>query len=161
MNEEQYEFFWSGPFSQWYPSTFHNAGIKFCTAEQFMMYHKAILFNDKKIASQILKTNNPRQQKALGRKVSNFDENKWNNRARDIVILGNHCKFSQNKDLKKILIDTAPRTLVEASPYDKIWGIGLDETDAKRIPAKSWPGKNWLGLALTKVRNDLINGQEN
>ncbi len=151
-----YEFFWSGPFSQWYPSVFHCDGVKFYTAEQYMMVHKAILFKDLKMINKILKTKNPREQKALGRKVANFDANKWNNKAKEIVERGNYCKFSQNKDLKKILLDTYPKILVEASPYDKIWGIGLNEDDALRTKPENWPGTNWLGIVLTKVRNNIL-----
>lgn len=120
------------------------------------MYHKAILFNDIKIANKILKSESPREQKSLGRKVSNFDINRWNKKAKDVVETGNYCKFTQNNNLKKILLETYPKILVEASPYDKIWGIGLNETDAKRTRPENWPGTNWLGIVLTKVRNKIL-----
>lgn len=159
MNE-QYEFFWSGPFSQWYPSTFIDNDMQFYTAEQFMMYQKAMMFNDLEIAKQIMKTKDPRQQKALGRKVKNFIASEWNKQCRQIVTIGNLRKFSQNEKLKQILFATAPKVLVEASPYDLIWGIGLNAAQAANTPKEFWPGKNWLGLALTHVRDTLLVGQE-
>lgn len=155
MNE-QYYFFWNGPLSQWYSSPFtDNSGIKYCTAEQYMMYQKAIIFDDDYIAKQILKTSNPKEQKALGRKVSNFDASVWNKVAQHVVYEGNYFKFTQNPKLLKFLLDIDNEVFVEASPYDRIWGIGMNETQAKITPANEWNGTNWLGLVLTKLRNNL------
>lgn len=155
MNDK-YVFFHNGPFSQWYPSKFVIDKIKYTCAEQYMMYKKALLFNDLQTANAILKTNQPKQQKALGRKVKNFNEQKWNNEAKNIVYNGNKAKFTQNKDLNKLLQETLGLILVEASPTDRIWGIGLGKDDPNRFDETKWLGKNWLGYTLTKVRIDLF-----
>lgn len=154
---EKYTFFWSGPFSQWAKSKFVIDGQTFNTAEQYMMYSKAQLFGDDEIATKIMATSNPRVQKALGRQVRDFDAQAWQIAAIDVVYKGNHAKFIQNPELLKVLLATEGTTLVEASPYDKIWGIGLDEAAAKRTPADRWPGTNLLGLVLTQLREDIIN----
>ncbi|RWZ87234.1 MAG: NADAR family protein [Hydrotalea sp. AMD] len=154
MNEN-YTFFWSGIFSQWYPSQFTINGITFSCAEQWMMYSKAKLFGDEETAQQILETINPKKQKELGRQVKNFDPIIWNNIARILVYQGNYAKFSQNAVLFEQLMNTDDTTLVEASPYDQVWGIGLGEEQAKITPPNLWRGKNWLGEVLTKLKNDL------
>lgn len=156
MNE-QYLFFWNGPFSQWYRSKFVAEGIEFCTAEQYMMYQKAVLFSDWRIADEILLTKEPKEQKALGRKVFGFDPEIWNAHARDIVTTGNYAKFTQNERLKGIILDSGDKILVEASPYDKIWGIGLDVETAKVTPVDQWKGTNWLGECLMQVRYMIKN----
>ena len=152
----EYTYFWSGPFSQWYPSEFTIYDRKFNCAEQYMMYKKAMLFDDTAIAAKIMQSNDPRTQKALGRKVKNFDPEIWNDVCKQIVFDGNYAKFSQNTNLRYTLFSTSPTILVEASPYDAIWGIGLNEAMARRTPANEWPGTNWLGLTLTAVRDKLI-----
>ena len=153
---KEYTFFWSGPFSQWYPSKFTVGELTFNCAEQFMMYSKATFFGDKETAELIMQSTNPKEQKALGRKVKNFDAEKWNDVAKAFVYTGNMEKFNQNPKLKQILLDTDGTTLVEASPYDKIWGIGLDEKTAKVTPVEKWPGTNWLGEVLTSLRINII-----
>jgi len=154
----KYTFFWSGPFSQWAKSPFELEGKRFNTAEQYMMYSKAKLFGDDEIADKIMATSNPRVQKMLGRQVRDFDAEVWQIAAVDVVYKGNLAKFTQNPQLMKQLLATEGTVLVEASPYDKIWGIGLNEEDAKRTPPDRWPGTNLLGLVLTQVREDLITG---
>jgi ribA/ribD-fused uncharacterized protein len=148
-------FFWSGWPSQWYPADFTIEGVEYGCAEQFMMAEKARLFDDREALRQILATDSPREQKALGRKVQGFDESRWNSTCRDIVYRGNLAKFSQNPDLKELLLATGSKTLAEASPTDRIWGIGL-AADDRRVTVKSaWRGKNWLGEALMRVRAEL------
>lgn len=156
MEDEKFTFFWSGPFSQWTTSAFVINGIKYNCAEQFMMHMKALHFGDKKTAAKIMKASHPREQKALGREVNPFNEQEWNNVARDYVFKGNYAKFVQNPDLLKILLDTVGTTLVEASPKDKIWGIGLAEDHPSAKRRETWCGKNWLGETLTKVRQYII-----
>lgn len=146
--------FYGGPFSQWYPSTFEIDGVLYNTAEQFMMAMKADYFGDHETKEKILATNNPSEQKALGRQVSNFDKEAWDAVSRGYVYQANMAKFSIEK-LKKILLDTEDRELVEASPYDKIWGIGLGVDDPKSLDKTQWRGTNWLGEVLMKVRKDL------
>lgn len=159
MNEK-YTFFWSGPFSQWAKSKFTINGREFVTAEQYMMYQKAYTFQDFEIAERIMQTSNARVQKDLGRQVRGFDAEAWSAVAQEIVYEGNYAKFTQNPKLLEQLLATEGTILVEASPHDKIWGIGMDEDTAKRVPASMWPGTNWLGLALTDVRETII-GQQN
>ena len=157
---EKFTFFWGGPFFQWHPCKFKayvNAILtEFNCAEQYMMYRKAIMFNDMETAKAILASSNPKEQKSLGRLVKNFDQDAWHAEARNVVYLGNYNKFKQNSALLKTLLDTGDSTLVEASPVDKIWGIGLHADDPRAKNRKQWRGTNWLGEVLTKVRNDII-----
>ena len=159
-NKTDYFFFWGGVFSQWYKSNFTLEGITFNTAEQYMMYKKALLFEDIEIANQILKCNDPKKQKELGRKVKNFNMAMWNEHCLQYVFRGNHAKFDQNKRLYDMLMNTTPALLVEASAFDKIWGIGLDEKTASKTPESEWPGTNWLGKTLTNVRDHFLNEEE-
>ncbi len=152
---DNYTFFWSGPFSQWYKSSFVINGVKFNCAEQFMMYSKATLFGDTDTAAKIMQTSNPKEQKDLGRQVSNYVDPIWNNIAGVLVYQGNMAKFTQDLELHEILLATGDTLLVEASSLDAIWGIGLDEVAARSISPDEWPGKNWLGKAITQVRKDL------
>ena len=155
MITENYVFFWGGICSQWYPSEFTLEGEKFTSAEQYMMWKKAKLFNDEDVANEIMKTNNPREQKSLGRKVRGFDKYKWEQVCRDYVYEGNYAKFTQNQELKDELLTYGDREIVEASPEDRIWGIGLHETDPNILDKSKWNGTNWLGETIMKVRNEL------
>lgn len=151
---DQLVLFYGGPFSQWYPHTFDVDGIKYRTAEQYMMAMKADYFGDDAAYEAIMRTADPKEQKAIGRTVKNFDAEAWGAVSRGFVYTANMSKFSDPR-LKKILKDTGDRELVEASPYDKIWGIGLGETDPKALDKSQWRGTNWLGEVLMKVRADL------
>jgi ribA/ribD-fused uncharacterized protein len=117
-----------------------------------MMYRKAVLFEDAESAALILKSKNPREQKELGRNVKHFDVDIWNKNARNIVYLGNKAKFSQNETLLNFLLQTENALIVEASPSDTIWGIGLAEDDPNRFDRSKWRGTNWLGEILTELR---------
>ena len=119
------------------------------------MYYKAIEFGDQKIADKIALEPEPRMQKALGREVKGFDGKKWNAKREKIVEDGNWWKFTQSKegDLRKMLLETGDRLLVEASPYDRIWGVGYGATKAEANRDK-W-GENLLGKALMRVRDRL------
>jgi ribA/ribD-fused uncharacterized protein len=117
-----------------------------------MMAEKARFFGDTETADMIMETEDPSQQKKLGRIVSPFDPDKWNEVAREIVKKGNKAKFDQMPDAKEALMATRGTLLVEASPYDKIWGIGLSAFDAKC--GKAWRGLNWLGEVLTQIRDE-------
>ncbi|KAK3107430.1 hypothetical protein FSP39_014394 [Pinctada imbricata] len=155
---EQYEFFWSSdsPFSQWYFADMTIDGLTFNCAEQYMMYKKAVLMGDDNIASQILEERNPRAQKYLGRRVQNWNQLLWDKHCIDIVKKGNLEKFKQNKYLRRKLMSTFPKTLVEASPYDSIWGIGLHKSDKRAQHKQFWRGTNFLGYILTDIRNYLF-----
>lgn len=119
------------------------------------MYQKAILFNDQEVANMIALEPAPKQQRALGRKVKGFVNKKWNAKREKIVEDGNWWKFTQSKedDLKKLLLETGDRLLVEASPYDRIWGVGYSAAKAEANQG-SW-GENLLGKALMRVRDRL------
>jgi ribA/ribD-fused uncharacterized protein len=151
----EFTFFWSGPFSQWYPCKFEISGFMYNCAEQYMMEQKALLFGDHAAAARIRLAKKPREQKAIGRTVEHFEPGRWGTHARDIVYAGNWAKFSQNDDLKAKLLKTGGTILVEASPKDRIWGIGLGEHDPRALVQSTWRGSNWLGQVLTAVRDDI------
>ncbi|MFM7403166.1 MAG: NADAR family protein [Erythrobacter sp.] len=153
---ERFTYFWSGPFSQWHPSPFMLDGVLYNTAEQFMMAEKARLFDDEEIRARILAAEHPRDQKALGRRVSGFDPERWNASAKAIVFRGNRAKFTTHEDLLAELFVTAGTTLVEASPLDTIWGIGLAADNPDAGDRKKWRGTNWLGEVLTDLRELLL-----
>jgi ribA/ribD-fused uncharacterized protein len=153
-----YTFFFreASPFSQWYRCAFTVGGVTFNCAEQYMMHGKALLFGDRGVAAQILASTQPRQHKALGRKVTPFDAAAWNREREAIVLAGNRAKFTQNAEILELLLATRGTTLVEASPYDKIWGIGLAASDPRAQDAATWKGQNLLGKILTTLRDELI-----
>lgn len=154
---ENYYFFWNEtPFSQWAKSKFVIDDIIYNCAEQYMMACKARMFGDRDKEISIMEATHPREQKQLGRQVKGFHSDRWNHVARDVVYEGNKAKFIQNKKMKEQLFETYPKILVEASPYDKIWGIGLNAKDAQNTSPDEWPGLNWLGQVLTELRNDLM-----
>lgn len=153
---EQFTFFWSGPFSQWHPSPFTLEGLPYGCAEQWMMAEKARLFGDSETAALIMANADPATQKRLGRAVRGFDNAVWLAKAPEIVLKGSLAKYGQNPDLKAILLATAGTTLVEASPHDRLWGIGLTATDPRAADRATWLGKNWLGAVLTRVRDHLL-----
>jgi ribA/ribD-fused uncharacterized protein len=165
-NKVKYVFFWghqkpkSGVsktcFSQWYESEFEIDGIKYKTAEHYMMAEKARLFGDTEIESKIVQALEPGEVKRLGRAVSNFDEEIWEDKRFEIVVCGNMAKFGQSHELQQYLFNTEDRVLVEASPVDNIWGIGLAVDDPRAENPNSWRGINLLGFALMEVRNRLI-----
>lgn len=158
---KDYVFFYTGKFSQFYPSTFKGTILDdekeytFNCAEQYMMASKAKLFKDEITFEKIMKESEPRKIKSLGRKVKGFNEEKWNEHRLDIVSRGNYFKFSQDEQLKKALLDTGDRELVEASPSDTIWGVGLYENDDKILSPENWRGLNLLGKALVNAREKI------
>ena len=141
--------------SQWYDTAFEVAGVKYHTAEQYMMAQKALLFNDAEVYDEIMAADNPRDYKKLGRKIRNFDGKVWDTKKYEIVVEGNKAKFSQNDELKEFLLSTGDAILVEASPYDRIWGIGLYPAQAAKGTVDQWRGLNLLGCALMEVRDWL------
>ncbi|AID17221.1 DUF1768 domain containing protein [Listeria phage LMTA-94] len=165
---DKYTFFWGkeSPFSNWHPSIFSleykqegketNKSVMFHNAEQAFMYEKARLFKDELVASQILSVPNgdPKTVKSLGRKVRGFNEATWDDNKEAIVFIILMAKFSQNKNLKAKLEATKGTTLVEASPYDTIWGVGLRESDPRILNKDLWRGSNLLGKTLQRVRDN-------
>lgn len=159
-----YIYFWSekdkkyGYLSQWYTSVFEEKdGTKYNCTEQYMMAKKAILFNkngdNDKIIGEIMECTSPKRMKALGRKVKNYDEKIWEKNRIYIVFNGNLLKFTQNQDLLTELLKTNDAILAEASPYDKIWGIGVKSK--KNLTCDDWKGLNLLGNVLMNVRESL------
>ncbi|MHA2279915.1 MAG: NADAR family protein [Promethearchaeota archaeon] len=149
--------FWGGPFSQWYPSLFEVEGIKYNCAEQYMMAKKAELFGDEEALLKIMTSANPEEQKRIGRTVENFVENQWDVVAKDIVFRGNMAKFAQNPGLRAYMLAAGDQEIVEASPEDTIWGIGLFAEDPDACDKTKWKGTNWLGEVLMSVRDVLRN----
>ena len=149
-------------FSQWWKSAFTVENETYKTAEHWMMAEKAKLFNDEEIRQKILLINHPDHAKKLGRQVKNFDSKIWDEKKYEIVVEGNYHKFSQDKGLKEFLLETKKRILVEASPVDRIWGIGLHQDSDKAMNPNLWKGENLLGFALMEVRDRLnkINNNE-
>lgn len=164
----EYEYFWTtvSPFSQFHRKSFIVNDIEFTCAEQYMMYSKAMHFKDYEIAEKILaipypegtEYTTPKQYKALGRQVKNFNDLEWARASLQYVYRGNAAKFTQDNEYCDILCSTHPKILVEASPYDKIWGIGLKETDPRAASPANWNGQNKLGFILTQLREDIIDG---
>eukprot|EP00163_Fabomonas_tropica_P016319 TRINITY_DN29310_c0_g1_i1.p1 TRINITY_DN29310_c0_g1~~TRINITY_DN29310_c0_g1_i1.p1 ORF type:complete len:200 (+),score=46.34 TRINITY_DN29310_c0_g1_i1:130-729(+) len=129
----------------------------FRCAEQFMMMGKAYLMHDEEIIPEFLKHEmNPKKQKALGRKVQNFDGDVWDKYCRDIVTFASYFKFSQDDMLKEKLISTEGVYLVEASPMDRIWGVGLKFDNPRIFNRTQWKGKNYLGECLMQARDVII-----
>jgi ribA/ribD-fused uncharacterized protein len=167
ITNEAFEFFWetNSPFSQWHRCSFHSkllfpiAGfdeeLSFSSAEQFMMVHKALLFNDVETAKKIMMTRNVREQKSFGRQVSAFNAAEWDRAKVMVVHEGNKSKFQQNLDLHRVLLATKGKTLVEAAPDDTVWGIGLLRTDPRAQKRETWLGTNFLGHVLTALRIEL------
>mgnify|MGYP002634293050 CR=1 FL=1 len=138
--------------SQWFEAPFIIDGEDYPTAEHYMMASKAALFGDDALLETILDSETPGEAKALGRKVRGFDHGVWEAHRIEIVVAGNVAKFSQNPGLLSFLLNTRERVLVEASPKDRIWGIGLSEHDEDAYQPQQWRGLNLLGFALMEAR---------
>ena len=145
----------NGYLSNWYLSDFIVDEIKFTSMEQYMMYQKAMCFNDNDIAAQILETNDVAQIKALGRLVHNYNDHHWNGVRQVVIYEGLIAKFSQNEELLDKLISTGNTLLAECAVKDRIWGIGLSMTDPDRFDRTKWNGTNLLGYALMMVRDKI------
>lgn len=146
-----YKFFWKqSVFSNWYMCDFVIDGITFNCVEQYMMYKKAELFNDFENMQNILDSNNPKDIKYYGRSVKNYINSEWANIRYDIVKRGNFEKYNQNPNLLTSLLKYKDCIFVEASPFDRLWGIGFDEQNAMKN-ISNW-GQNLLG----KILNDIL-----
>jgi ribA/ribD-fused uncharacterized protein len=166
-----YLFFWGhqpradgspgpGCLSQWWPASFRVEGTTYRSAEQFMMAAKARLFGDTDSERRILAVQDPAEAKALGREVRGFDEKTWEVHRFEIVVAAGMAKFADNRDLGAYLRSTSGRVLVEASPRDRVWGIGLSASDERARDPTRWRGLNLLGFALMEVRARLAAREE-
>jgi len=153
---EQFTFFYGGIGSQWHPSKFVIDNVEYNCGEQYMMSEKARLFGDEDALEIIMGSKNPKIQKAAGRLVKNFDNKVWEANRKAIVYRGNYAKFTQNPSMLEWLLSSHGSTLVEASPWDKIWGIGLTASDPRAQNRATWQGSNDLGKIETQLREDLI-----
>ncbi|XP_064635250.1 uncharacterized protein LOC135492621 isoform X2 [Lineus longissimus] len=157
-SQEKYTLFFGkdSPFSQHYPCNFKIGSVTYNCAEQYMMHQKAVVFGDQDMAKKILATTDPKQQKKYGRKVQNFIKDVWNQKSLEVVKEASMAKFSQDALLSQALRDTEGTVLVECSPRDRLWGIGLGKNNPKAHVKKNWRGKNLLGYVLTEVRDALL-----
>jgi ribA/ribD-fused uncharacterized protein len=151
--EKEYVFFWGGLYSNWYRSKFTIDNVEYNCSEQYMMQQKALLFNDIESAKAIMATDNPREQKRIGRKIKNYDQKKWDDVKFETVKKGCRAKFEQNHLLKRQIILDRGKHIVEASPEDRVWGIGFDEDNALANIDK-W-GENLLGKLLMELSEEL------
>ena len=142
-------------FSQWFPAPFEIDGIRYETTEHYMMAEKARCFGDMEMEEKIISTVHPKQAKAFGRAVKNFDPKVWNEEGFRAVVRGNIAKFQQNEEMGDFLLDTNSRIIVEASPRDRIWGIGMGQSNPQVENPNFWKGKNLLGYALMETRQAL------
>ena len=149
--------FWKppSPFGQWTASPFTVDDVDYVCAEQYMMAEKARLFGDAAMEKRIMGTSSPRAQRKLGRRVVGFQDSLWIEKRCDIVFKGNVAKFTQNEDFFTRLMETGSRTLVEASPMDRIWGIGIKANEERAYHPDRWKGMNLLGKVLMEVREHL------
>lgn len=160
MNYEKYNgnfaFFYGGPFSQWASCAFTVDSVEYNCAEQYMMATKARLFGDWLALEAIMATTNPSAQKAVGRRVKGFKREVWDMVSRDVVRTATLAKFTSTVELYEYLLNTEGEYLVEASPTDTIWGIGMGEHEEGLMDPANWKGTNWLGEVLVEVREWLI-----
>lgn len=157
MSMSKFTFFWESdsPFSNWYPQSFDHEGKRYNCSEQYMMYKKAMLFKDTDVAEMIMEQAHPRKQKFLGRQVRGFDQEVWMAKCQDIMVPALVSKFTQDTYSLNCMLDSVGTTIVEASPYDKVWGIGMTKDDPRATNPTQWDGLNLLGVVLMKAR-DII-----
>jgi ribA/ribD-fused uncharacterized protein len=157
----KFVFFWKpddarvGFLSNWSRSSFELEGERFANVEQYVMWRKATTFGDSVTAARILESGNPARVKALGRQVRAFDDAVWHTARVSAAFDGNAAKYGQSTDLRDRLLETRGRILAEASPHDRIWGIGLDVEDPRCRTVARWRGENVLGFVLMAVRDTL------
>lgn len=153
----EYNFFWGGYLSNWFESSFIVDNVYYWCTEQYMMAKKAELFGDFEIQEEIMKSLSQKEIKGLGRQIRNFNDDIWDKNKIKIVFEGNYAKYKSNPKLKSYLINQRNKILVEASPYDNIWGIGLSKNDLPLIEnPNNWKGTNLLGFILMDVRDKII-----
>jgi len=162
MITEKYFFFWKHRLSQWHIVNFTVNGVVFNCCEMYMMYHKALLMGDSEAAEEILREKNPSNHQKLGRQIKNFNQELWDMNKYCIVLGGNLARFMQSPPCRELLLATGDKILVEASPYDKVWGVALSADNPDILDETKWRGENLLGKVLTQVREvikqDILSG---
>lgn len=141
-------------FSNFHPSRYEYSGTTFRCVEQGYQYHKAMMFGDTETAKLILEANNPYECKRLGRIIKGFDESTWDKAKRVVMLTHLNCKFSQNNNLKNVLLNTGTRVIVEASSKDLYWGVGFKPDDPLILDANNWTGENYMGRLLSLLRSE-------
>lgn len=156
--KSDFVFFWkkNDIYSNWHPCKFTMGDVEFSSSEQAFMCEKALFFEDEDADAKILATKDPREQKAIGRTIKNFNTDQWIKVSKSIMYEVCKAKFEQNPNLLKALLATEGKTLCEASPFDKIYGIGLDENNPLAWEKETWEGENLLGYILTELRDNII-----
>ncbi len=152
---DKYVFFWHGPFSNWHPAHVMLGDHIFANSEQAFMYLKAIFFGDSETGRLICKAATPKDAKDLGRQIKNYNDAAWTDVREKFMLDCCLAKFAQSEELKRELLATGDRILVEASPIDKVWGIGLAEDAPGVEDEANWQGQNLLGKVLMEVRERL------
>lgn len=158
--KNNFALFFGGIFSNWYKSKFTLGDLEFNCVEQYMMAQKAIQFRDARSLKAIMMTSDPQKQKAIGREVKDYDDKAWKRTKYPVVVKGVFAKFDQNPHLLTVLLETNPLIIVEASPYDSIYGIAMGADHADITNPGLWKGENLLGIALMDVRATLFNIQD-
>ena len=159
--ELEFAFFWQNGsdlfdcFSQWRTSNFQVSTSRYSCCEQYMMAEKARVFGDEQVRKQIMEVIDPMEMKVLGRHVKKFHDKTWDKVKYSVVLNANYYKFTQNKEMKDILLSTGDKVIVEASPTDMIWGIGFVEDKPEAKKPELWRGLNLLGFALMEVRDEI------
>lgn len=160
MTDDQFYLFWDGSLSQWQPAGFRDiAGHEYNCCEQYMMHQKALLFKDMLAAKMIMEAPTPKMQKSLGRQIRGFDNKLWEKHRFSIVWQGNFLRFMNNQDQLDFLLSTGDKIIVEASPYDAIWGAGIDMHHPDIKKPEKWPGLNLLGEVHMSLRRVLQSGK--
>lgn len=157
---ENYHFFYKSKLSQWHMVDFKVDGIIYCCCEQFMMSQKSLLMGDIDSHYNIMKSRSPAEHQRFGREVKYFNNDLWDKNKINIVHKGNYHRFTQSDECLKLLLDTFPKLLVEASPIDRVYGVGLSANDPLINDSKNWKGVNLLGQILTLVRTEISLGIE-
>ena len=165
MNEvnvtDKYVAFWGSVFSNFFPCKIYHHGYDFTSSEQLFMYYKAMFFNDYEITQEIIKAKTPKEAKALGRRVKDYNDEAWSE-VRELMMKDAVTKkFEQNPELQKFLLDPdfGDKHFVEGSPVDAIWGVGIDWRDPRIGDENNWIGTNLLGKILDSVRVQLKTGE--
>ncbi len=153
---DTYVYFYTNEFSNFHICSFTFHGFVFGNTEQAFMWQKAMTFGDLDMAQKILETpDDPMGVKHMGRMVKGYDDTIWSSVREQVMLDVNLAKYSQNEYLKTMLLDTGSRIMVEASPVDRIWGVGLSENDPEILEETNWLGQNLLGHVLMAVRTSL------